>query len=113
MQARRTVAWAVAENVSDPLLLRWRKLDNQPWVNHSVHVPPGTDTYCDPLTWRSEGLTGQQMVGAIVRSGPSAQITGWEVNSTASRSLHPAGTPPLRPDIPPIHRTKFCEYSST
>ena len=90
-KARRTVAWAEAEDPSDPQLLRFRKLANQPWVNQSLDKPAFVDTYCDPLTWRSEGWTGVQMVGAIVRSGPSSQITGWRVDSTASPELQPAG----------------------
>ena len=90
-KARRTVAWAEAEDTNDPQLLRFRKLENQPWVEQSLGNPASVGTYCDPLTWRSEGASGQQMVGAIVRSGPSSQITGWRVDSTASTKLQPSG----------------------
>jgi sucrose-6-phosphate hydrolase SacC (GH32 family) len=65
-KARRTVAWAEAEDPKDPQLLRWRKLRNQPWVNASLGQPPFVDVFCDPLTWRSGGHSGAQMVGAIV-----------------------------------------------
>ena len=61
-------------------------------MNQSLGNTPGVGTYCDPLTWRSDGLTGQQMVGAIERSGPSSQIAGWPVGTVASPAL-----PPSRP----------------
>ena len=77
-KGRRTVAWAAAKNASDPQLLEWEKLERQPWVNASLHSPA---VYCDPLTYRSGGDSGQQMVGAIVRDHLSQEIASWRVDS--------------------------------
>ena len=77
-KGRRTVAWAAAKNSSDPQLLEWEKLERQPWVNASLHSP---EVYCDPLTYRSAGDSGQQMVGAIVRDHQSQAILSWRVDS--------------------------------
>jgi hypothetical protein len=83
-KSRRTVAWAVAKDPSDPLLLEWLKPKFQPWVNTSLHDPA---VFCDPLTYKTNGVDGQQMVGAIVRDRGSHQITSWQISS-----LHSAPT---------------------